>query len=104
MSVGSNNYKPGRVHGKSLTVGDIDRMITQIGGPSWEQLAFRQGPIPPWNLSARELEQLVTGLTAFREFLRYYRQDRILVSGWGARHGAAWQLALSENPIPKMTR
>lgn len=98
------SYNPDRVHGKSLTVGDIDRMVTQIGGLPWEELAFRRGPIPQWNLPAQELEQLVTGLTAFRELLRCFRKDRFLVSAWGTRYGAAWQLALSGTRIPKITR
>jgi exopolyphosphatase/pppGpp-phosphohydrolase len=99
-----HRYKADRVHGRSLTVGNIDRMVMQIGGPSWEQLAFRQGPIPPWNLPARELERLVAGLTAFRELLRYYSKDRFLVSTWGTRHGAAWQLAWSGTGIPRIAQ
>jgi exopolyphosphatase/pppGpp-phosphohydrolase len=86
-------YDPRRVHGTILPRTALETMITnmkKIPFSQWERL---RKYVAPQESGSDAFERLLTGVIALSALLKRLEIDKFTVSGYGTRHGMAWQLA-----------
>ncbi|MDQ7039216.1 MAG: Ppx/GppA phosphatase family protein [Aquificota bacterium] len=82
-------YDPSKVHGSTLTLGEISRWTRVLASlPSRERA--RRYP----QIEDRRAEVILAGAVMFEEVLRVFGKDRIRVSDWGVKQGLIVRIIL----------
>lgn len=82
-------YAPHLVHGKDFNIKQLDGFIDHaIKNPDPIKLL-----IDPENPDSDECNVVISGLVALSALIHELKKDKFIVSGFGTRHGMAWDIA-----------